>query len=199
MLFYRVSEIHARAKLVNEKIRPDLVVCLHLNASAWKDPEKKELGEANDFHVLVNGCYMGGELALDDQRFEMMLRLLNGWNVLEQKLAEDMSLALAKATKLPAFTYRGPNALKIGKVEGVWARNLLANRLYRSPVVFLEPYRANSKGAYERIMAGNYEGTREIGGTQKISLVDEYAQAVAEGLKKTFLEQHPKVTLPTSP
>jgi len=199
MLFYRVSEIQARAKLVNEKIRPDLVVCLHLNASAWKDPEKKELGEANDFHVLVNGCYMGGELALDDQRFEMMLRLLNGWNVLEQKLAEDMSLALAKATKLPAFTYRGPNALKIGKVEGVWARNLLANRLYRSPVVFLEPYRANSKGAYERIMAGNYEGTREIGGTQKFSLVDEYAQAVAEGLKKTFLEQHPKVTLPTSP
>ena len=43
MLFYRVSEIHARAKLVNEKIRPHLVVCLHLNASAWKDPEKKEL------------------------------------------------------------------------------------------------------------------------------------------------------------
>ena len=69
MLFYRVSEIHARAKLINEKIRPDLVVCLHLNASPWKDPEKKELGETNDFHVLVNGCYMGGELALDDQRF----------------------------------------------------------------------------------------------------------------------------------
>ena len=62
MLFYRVSEIHARARLVNEKIRPDLVLCLHLNASAWKDPEKKELGETNDFHVLVNGCYMGGEL-----------------------------------------------------------------------------------------------------------------------------------------
>ena len=159
MLFYRVSEIHARAKLINEKIRPDLVVCLHLNASPWKDPEKKELGETNDFHVLVNGCYMGGELALDDQRFEMLLRLLNGWHLLERKVAEDMSVALAKATRLPAFFYRGPNALKIGKVEGVWARNLLANRLYRCPVVFLEPYRANSKGAYERIIAGSYKGT----------------------------------------
>ena len=199
MLFYRVSEIHARARLVNEKIRPDLVLCLHLNASAWKDPEKKELGETNDFHVLVNGCYMGGELALDDQRFEMLLRLLNGWHELEQKLAEDVSVALAKATKLPAFSYKGPNALKIGKVEGVWARNLLANRLYRCPVVFLEPYRANSKGAFERIKAGNYEGTREIGGIQRISLADEYARAVAEGLKRSFLKLDANVTLPRSP
>jgi len=199
MLFYRVSEIHARARLVNEKIRPDLVVCLHLNASAWKDPEKKELGEPNDFHVLVNGCYMGGELALDDQRFEMMLRLLNGWHELEQKLAEDVSFALAKATKLPAFSYKGPNALKIGKVEGVWARNLLANRLYRCPVVFLEPYRANSKGAYKRIIAGNYKGAREIEGVQRIPLVDEYAQAVAEGLVRNFVELDSNATLPRSP
>jgi len=199
MLFYRVSEIHARAKLINEQIRPDLVVCLHLNASAWKDPEKKELGETNDFHVLVNGCYMGGELALDDQRFEMMLRLLNGWHELERKLAEDMSSALAKATKLPAFSYKGPNALKIGKVEGVWARNLLANRLYRCPVLFLEPYRANSKGAYKRIIAGSYKGTREIDGVQRIPLVDEYAQAVAEGLVRNFVEPDSNATLPRSP
>jgi len=199
MLFYRVSEIHARARLVNDKIRPDLVVCLHLNASPWKDPEKKELGETNDFHILVNGCYMGGELALDDQRFEMMLRLLNGWHELEQKLAEDMSPALAKATKLPAFSYKGPNALKIGKVEGVWARNLLANRLYRCPVLFLEPYRANSKGAYKRIIAGSYKGTREIDGVQRIPLVDEYAQAVAEGLVRNFVEPDSNATLPRSP
>jgi hypothetical protein len=199
MLFYRVSEIHARARLVNEKIRPDLVVCLHLNASAWKDPEKKELGETNDFHVLVNGCYMGGELALDDQRFEMMLRMLSGWHALERELAEDVSVALAKATKLPAFSYKGPNALKIGKVDGVWARNLLANRLYRCPVVFLEPYRANSKGAYKRIIAGSYKGTREIEGVRRISLVDEYAQAVAEGLVRNFVELDSNATLPTNP
>ena len=196
MLFYRVSEIHARARLVNEQIRPDLVVCLHLNASAWKDPEKKELSERNDFHVLVNGCYMGGELALDDQRFEMMLRLLGGWHDLERRLAENVSVALAEYTKLPAFSYKGPNALKVGKVEGVWARNLLANRLYRCPVVFLEPYRSNSKGAYARIIAGSYEGLREIGGVRRPSLVDEYAQAVAEGVKRNFLGTDSKVTLP---
>ena len=199
MLFYRVSEIHARAKLVNEKIRPDLVLCLHLNASAWKDPEKKELSETNDYHVLVNGCYMGGELALDDQRFEMIYRLLNGWHEIEHKVAENVSVALAEATGLPPFSYRGPNALKIGKVEGVWARNLLANRLYRCPVVFLEPYRANSKDAYERIKAGAYEGTREIRGVPRISLVDEYARAVAEGLKRNYLEPVSEVTLPATP
>ena len=199
MLFYRVSEIHARARLVNEKIRPDLVVCLHLNASAWKDPEKKELGEPNDFHVLVNGCYMGGELALDDQRFEMMLRLLSGWHELERELAEDVSVALAKTTKLPAFSYKGPNALKIGKVEGVWARNLLANRLYRCPVVFLEPYRANSKGAYKRIIAGSYKGAREIEGGPRVSLVEEYAQAVAAGLSMAFPRAESNATSSANP
>ena len=81
-----------------------------------------------------------------------------------------MSVALAKATRLPAFSYRGPNALKIGKVEGVWARNLLANRLYRCPVVFLEPYRANSKGAYERIIAGKLQGDSRVRGRQRSRL-----------------------------
>jgi hypothetical protein len=142
---------------------------------------------------------MGGELALDDQRFEMMLRMLNGWHEIEQKLAEDVSVALAKATKLPAFSYKGPNALKIGKVEGVWARNLLANRLYRCPVVFLEPYRANSKGAYKRITEGSYKGVREIEGVRRIPLVDEYAQAVAEGLTRNFMELDSNATLPANP
>ena len=86
--------------------------------------------------------------------------------------------------------------MKIGKVEGVWARNLLANRHYRCPVVFLEPYRANSRGAYERIIAGNYKGTRDFEGVQRIPLMDEYAQAVAEGLVKSFSKTDSALTLP---
>jgi hypothetical protein len=85
-------------------------------------------------------------------------------------------------TRLPAFSYKGPNALKVGKVEGVWARNLLANRLYRCPVVFLEPYRANSIDAYHRILLGDYAGTRKISGVPRASLVREYAKAVADGI-----------------
>ena len=151
MLFYRVSEIYARADLINQDFCPDLTVCIHLNAAPWKDANQSELVERNDYHVLVNGCYMGGELAYDNQRFEMLIRLLNGWNERERDYAESLSVSLARGTGLPAFAYKGPNALKIGSVPGVWARNLLANRLYRSPVVFLEPYIANSKQAYRRI------------------------------------------------
>ena len=68
--------------------------------------------------------------------FEMIWRLLNRWEVKERSIAESMSRAFAQKTGLPAFAYKGPNALKIGDVEGVWARNLLANRIYEAPVIF---------------------------------------------------------------
>src|SRR5205085_3750403 len=38
ILFYRYSEIRRRAVLVNTKLHPDLVLCLHLNAEGWGDP-----------------------------------------------------------------------------------------------------------------------------------------------------------------
>ena len=37
LLFYRSSEIAARASLLNEKIKPDLTICLHFNAVEWDD------------------------------------------------------------------------------------------------------------------------------------------------------------------
>ena len=182
LLFYRVDEIRARAELINQSIKPDLVICIHLNAAPWATPEQKELVERNDHHMLVNGCYMGGELAYDDQRFEMIWRLLNRWSVTELHLAESLSLSFSEITSMPAFSYKGPNALKVGEVPGVWARNLLANRIYRCPVVFLEPYVANSKAVYPRIqdwISGKPEGT----------LIDEYADAVMLGLKNYFKQK----------
>ena len=125
---------------------------------------------------------MGGELAYDDQRFEMIWRLLNRWSVTELHLAESLSLSFSEITSMPAFSYKGPNALKVGQVPGVWARNLLANRIYQCPVVFLEPYVANSKAVYPRIqewMSGKAEG----------SLVDEYADSVMLGLKNYFKQK----------
>ena len=178
LLFYRVEEIHARSRLINEKIKPDLVICLHLNAAPWPDAENLSLVERNDYHVLVNGCYMGGELAYDDQRFEMLLRLLKGWHQQEQKLAEAMAGALEQFTGLPAFSYKGPNALKIGQVPGVWSRNLLANRKYHAPVVFLEPYVANSKIAYARLQKYLDKESR-----QADCLIEEYTNAVVAGVK----------------
>ena len=127
-----------------------------------------------------------GELADDQQRFEMIYRLLNGWHKTELLLAENVSRSFSRLTKLPPFSYKGPNALKVGEVKGVWARNLLANRIYRCPVVFLEPYVANSKEAYERIQLGNYEGKMQVRGEPKLSLVEEYAESVFQGICESF-------------
>lgn len=182
LLFYRVSEIRARAKLIATEIQPDLTVCLHLNAAPWKDPNQKKLLDRNDYHVLVNGCFMGGELAYDDQRFEMVFRLLNSWHQTERHFAERINQCFSTETGLPAFSYKGPNALKIGDIPGVWARNLLANRIYPGPVIFMEPYIANSKTEYQRIQMGDYQGRKNFGGTQRLALVEEYAQCVLKGI-----------------
>ena len=181
LLFYRVDEIRARAHLINHSIKPDLVIAIHFNAAPWPDAEKRKLVERNDHHILVNGCYMGGELAYDDQRFEMIWRLLNRWSVVEQGLAETLSLSFSQVTGLPTFSYRGPNAHKIGQVPGVWARNLLANRIYRCPVVFLEPYIANSVATYPRVQ--NWILGKKGEGN---CLIEEYSEAVLLGLENYF-------------
>ena len=184
LYFYRVSEIMARSEIIR-KSQPDLILCIHLNAAPWPDPDNKSLVARNDYHVLVNGCFMGGEIAYDNQRFEMVWRLVNRWAGKERLIAEHMSQAFAQETGLPAFAYKGPNALKIGEVEGVWARNLLANRIYEAPVVFLEPYIANSEEVYQRIqMVDSVD--EDINKNQKgRSIVKEYVDAVLLGLEKT--------------
>ena len=183
LYFYRVSEIMARSEIIR-KSQPDLVLCIHLNAAPWPDPDNKSLVDRNDYHVLVNGCYMGGEIAYDNQRFEMIWRLLHRWEGTERLIAEHMSQAFSQETGLPAFAYKGPNALKVGKVEGVWARNLLANRIYEAPVIFLEPYIANSEEVYQRIqgVGSDLHDTNE--GQSRKSIVQEYVDAVLLGLEQ---------------
>src|SRR5262249_45969752 len=58
ILFYRYSEIRRRAALVNFKLHPDLVLCLHFNAEGWGDPSNPMLTDANHLHLLVNGSYL---------------------------------------------------------------------------------------------------------------------------------------------
>ena len=112
------------------------------------------------------------------------MAFISRWNGIEKLLADKIALAFAEQTKLPAFIYKGPNALKVGEVEGVWARNLLANRIYQCPVVFLEPYVANSKEVYQRIQLGDYENRKIINGEKRASLVREYVDAVLIGLEQ---------------
>ena len=185
-LFYRIAEIHERARRVREKIRPDLTVCIHFNADDWRDPENPVFVEKEDLHVMVSGCLSAGELRFDDQRFEMLLRLLTRSHAEELAAAVPMAKALADATGLPPFTYFGGNAVRAGANEYVWARNLLANRIFECPVVYLEPYRMNSEVTYTRIQAGDYEGEREVAGTMRRSIFREYADGIVAGLRAYY-------------
>ena len=186
LLFYRISEIRHRAELVNDKLRPDLVVCLHFNAEAWGDPLRPEFVPRNHLHVIVNGCYSASELHFDDQRFEMVLKLLSRASAEELPVSERVAAALAAATKLPPYAYTTGNAIRPGASPYIWARNLLANRLYHAPVVFLEPYVMNSEVVWERVQAGDYEGEFSIGGEMRRSIFREYADAVVEGLRDYY-------------
>jgi N-acetylmuramoyl-L-alanine amidase len=187
ILFYRYSEIRRRAAVVNFKLHPDLVLCLHFNAEGWGDPNSPMLTDANHLHLLVNGSYLAEEVEFDDQRFEMIRRLLSRAYDEEFPLADTIAMAMARETGLPPYAYPTTNSTtKVGASGYVLVRNLLATRLYRCPVVYCEPYVMNSKDVFARIQAGDYEGTRNINGVERKSIFREYADSVADGLVEYY-------------
>jgi len=187
ILFYRYSEIRRRAVLVNTKLHPDLVLCLHFNAEGWGDPKSPTLIDNNHLHLLVNGSYLKDELEFDDERFEMIRRLLSRTYDEELPLADAVAASMASATGLPPYEYpTTQTTTKVGSTGYVYARNLLATRLYRCPVVYCEPYVMNSREAFARIQAGDYEGTRNINGVERKSIFREYADSVADGLREYY-------------
>jgi N-acetylmuramoyl-L-alanine amidase-like protein len=187
ILFYRYSEIRRRAALVNFKLHADLVLCLHFNAEGWGAPDNPTLTDTNHLHLLVNGSYLQQELEYDDERFEMIRRLLSRVYDEELPLADTIASAMARETQLPAYQYPTTNSTtKVGSSGYVYARNLLATRLYRCPVVYCEPYVMNSNDAFARIQAGDYEGTRDVNGTERKSIFREYADSVTDGLVEYY-------------
>lgn len=189
ILFYRNSEIRQRASLVNKKIKPDVVLCLHFNAEAWDDPKNPTLVDRNHLHLLVNGSYLPPELEFDDVRFEMIRRLLSRTHEEELGLAERLAATMAQRTQLPPYQYTTENVGRIGASGYVYARNLLATRLYDSPVMYFEPYVMNSDEVFWRIQEGDYEGIRNVNGTDRPSIYREYADGVVDGLVEYYRER----------
>ena len=181
-LFYRTSEIRCRAALVNNSTRPDVVLCLHLNAEDWGNPAKPSLVSKNHLHFLITGAWSAKELAYDDQRFEMLVKLLNRTYPEEVAVTKSLVKTMAAATKLPPFIYHGKTAVRIGDSDYIWGRNLLANRLFQCPVIYVEPYVMNSRDVHARIQAGDFEGKKKVAGAVRPSIYREYADSVAAGL-----------------
>ncbi len=188
-LFYRVSEIHARANKVNRQIKPDLVVCLHFNAESWGPSEAPQFSPQNHLHVLVNGCYAAVELEQADTRHEMFSRLFQRVHEEEIPLAAAVADGLADTTRLTPYVYTTPNARHAGKNPYVYARNLLANRLYQCPVVYLEPYVMNHEESYRRLLVGHFVGRTLIGGRLTTSAIEDYVRGVVQGLVSHYQSQ----------
>ncbi|WP_395751275.1 hypothetical protein [Prosthecobacter sp.] len=181
-LFYRVSEIHARGKKVNDSIKPDMVLCLHYNAEAWGDATAPQFSPMNHLHVLVNGCYSPVELEQQDVRFEMLRRLFSRSHLEELPLAEAVANGMRASTGLPAYVYTTPNARHVGTNAYIYARNLLANRIYDCPVVYLEPYVMNHEETYRRLLRGHFLGRTLISGRLQSSAIEDYVQGIVQGL-----------------
>ena len=201
-LFYRTAEIRARADLVNQVLKPDLVLCLHFNAEAWGDLLHPILIDRSHFHLVLNGAYNDDEVLLADQRFALLQKLLQRTHREEVVLGSSVAETFAGITGLPAYGYppESRNALPVSGQPYLWARNLLANRLYDCPVIFMEPYVMNSTIDYARIQAGDFDGLREIAGKMYPSIFREYADGLAAGLAKSYSSQRSAakiVPLPT--
>lgn len=191
-LFYRVSEIQARAQKVNAAIKPDVVLCLHYNAEAWGDATKPQFSPMNHMHVLVNGCYSLPELEQQDVRFEMFLRLFSRMHEEELPLAESVAEGMRTATGLPAYVYTTPNARRVGSNAYVYARNLLANRVYQCPVVYLEPFVMNHEETYRRLLNGHYLGRTLTAGRLQTSAIEDYVRGVVDGVLAYYQKNRPK-------
>ena len=187
-LFYRTAEIRARAELVNHTIKPDLVLCLHFNAEAWGDPNNPTLIPRTHFHILLNGAYTPDEVRLADQRFALLNKLLQRTHEEEALVGKTVAEIFSEISGLPAYIYPpgGNNVRSVPSSPFLYARNLLANRLYDAPVIFMEPYVMNSTHDYARIQAGDYEGLREINGQQLPSIFREYAEGLAKALAEHY-------------
>ena len=183
LLFYRKHEIRRRAHIINNTIKPDLTICVHFNAEAWGNPNRPKLINRNHLHLLVNGNYSSNEFRLEDNRFHLFKRLLQ--NTHNEELAINIAVAssMANETGLPPYKYSTSNAKLINHEQVyIYARNLLANRIYHCPVIFLEPYVMNSLTFYHRVLAGNYSGEKMISGKKRKSLIHEYSDGVVSGL-----------------
>lgn len=185
-IFYRTAEIRARADLLNEVIQPDLILCLHYNAEGWSDPAEPWSAK-NHFHIILNGAYMAGEVANEDQRFEMVRNLLARSTERALPLAQTISDVFLRETALSPFAYSAEApAMRLDPERPIFARNLLANRLYVAPTIFLEPYIMNNREVFARVQLGDYEGLQEVDGIPRRSLVREYAEVLAQGIVEFY-------------
>ena len=186
ILFYRSAEIRARGNVVN-KLHPDLTICVHYNANGWGDPDHPTLIGHSTLIIFTNGSYEKGEVVNDDQKYELLRKLLDRTAVEEARGCALVGQSMLDSFKYPPETdIVGYNAHHVTDVLSVYTRNLLANRIYHGPVIYCEGPYMNARDAYYRIIAGDYLGMRTIQGQSVPSIYRDYAGSVETGVLKYF-------------
>ena len=190
------GDLMERARLVNQEVQPDALISLHINAAAWPTENESEASEsgnamlrlvdANNLHVLIFGCLSDDELLAENQLEQLAVKLTNGSGPAERLLGGALATALAEATDLPAASYRRNNAILLSSQQPyMFARNLLLLRMAECPTVLLEPYVANSVGAYGRLQSAlaNRATGRALA---EDDILLQYADAVVAGVRACY-------------
>ena len=187
LMFYRVAEIRARSEIIGE-LKPDLTLCIHYNAAAWG--RRPRLMKTNKIVIFVHGGYLANELVFDDMKFVLFSKLLERTEKTEQQVADAIGGKVVDLWGYPPADYADSpeGAVHTGTSPYVWARNLMASRLYQGPVVFVEGPYMNDRQTYPRLIAGDYDGEREFAGKKCRSIYREYAEIVAQGVIDAYRE-----------
>jgi len=185
-LFYRCSEIIERGNRIRNNFVPDITVTLYIDATPRSARGQVTNGNANIF--FVGGSYTRTEMVDPDMQRRCVYKIVEGGSDIESEVANNISLVFAQRTGLGPVKYGDSSTTRqvIPNNPYVVARNLAANREYDGPVVCTEPYFMNNHVVYQRLLAGDYDGTRTFEGKPYTSIFREYADCVAQGLVKAY-------------
>ena len=185
-LFYRCSEIVERGNRIRNNFVPDITVVLYIDATPGSGRGRVTSGNANIF--FVGGSYTKTEMQDPAMQRRCVYKMLEGGADIEKEVAGDIAGVFTQKTGLGPVKY-GDSSTTRAVIPGnayVVARNLAANREYDGPVVCTEPYFMNNQVVYQRLLAGDYDGTRTFSGKPYTSIFREYADCVAQGLVKAY-------------
>jgi hypothetical protein len=185
-LFFRCSEIIERGNRIRDHFVPDITVTLYIDATPGSG--RGRLTDANANIFFVHGAYTRAEMADPEMQERCVYKMLEGGSGIEAEVASDIANVFAEKTHLGPVRYGDSSTTRqiFPNNAYVVARNLAANREYDGPVVCTEPYFMNNRVAYQRLLAGDYDGVRSFNGKLYGSIFREYADCVAQGLVRAY-------------
>jgi hypothetical protein len=186
LLVTKNVETRARVERVRRNFSPDLTIVLQFDATPGSSEGR--LATANRNIFFVEGAYTKDELAVQEQRFRLLTKLLAGVAPTEAEVAAAISERFKANTGYPPVLYGDSPTTRLVLPGNAYvvARNLAFNREHDGPVVVTEPYLMNEAETLARLVAGDYSGEQMVGGALHRSIFREYADCVAQGILAAY-------------